>query len=160
MSVSVPGLVAGLGMMHRDYGSLPWRDLFAEAIHQARDGYGATPHYRDFAGEHLDCLRADRRSAAVFLRDGSAPPVGTPIVQPDLARTLEEIAYEGVEGFYRGPLARRLAAGCAEAGVPIGEADLAEFDGRAAGADPHRLSRSDRARSAARIRPASCCCRS
>ena len=38
-----------------------------------------------FAGEHLDCLRADRRSAAVFLADGEAPPVGAPIVQPDLA---------------------------------------------------------------------------
>src|SRR3954466_4642874 len=123
MSVSVPGLVAGLGMMHRDYGSLPWRDLFAEAIHRARDGYGATPHYRDFAGEHLDCLRADRRSAAVFLRDGNAPFVGTPIVQPDLARTLEEIAYEGVEGFYCGPLGRRLTAACAAAGLPVGESD-------------------------------------
>src|SRR4051794_7801375 len=102
MSVSVPGLIAGLGMMHRDYGRLPWRDLFAEAIHQARDGYGATPHYREFAAEHLDCLRADRRSAAAFLEDGKAPRVGKPIVQPDLARTLEEIATEGVEGFYRG----------------------------------------------------------
>src|SRR3954454_18763517 len=112
MSVSVPGLVAGLGMMHRDYGSLPWRDLFAEAIHLARDGYGATPHYHHFAAEHLDCLRADRRSAAVFLRDGNAPPVGPPILQPDLAHTLEEIATEGVEGFYRGPFGRRLAAAC------------------------------------------------
>jgi gamma-glutamyltranspeptidase/glutathione hydrolase len=114
-------------MMHRDYGRLQWRDLFAEAIHLARDGYGATPHYRDFAAEHLDCLRADRRSAAVFLEDGRAPGVGRPIVQPDLARTLEEIASEGAECLYRGTLARRLAAACAEAGVPIGEADLAEF---------------------------------
>src|SRR5947199_7236427 len=54
MSVSVPGLMAGLGMMHRDYGRLPWRELFAEAIRHAREGYGATPHYREFAGEHRD----------------------------------------------------------------------------------------------------------
>jgi gamma-glutamyltranspeptidase len=128
MSVSVPGLVAGLGLMHRDYGRLPWRDLFAEAIHHARDGYGATPHYRDFAREHLACLRADRRSAAVFLRDGTAPAVGAPIVQPDLARTLEEIAADGAACFYRGALARRLAAACAAAGVPVGAADLAEFE--------------------------------
>src|SRR4051812_9086916 len=74
MSVSVPGLVAGLGMMHRDYGKLPWRDLFAEAIHHARQGYGATPHYRDFAAEHLDCLRADRRSAATYLEAGGGAP--------------------------------------------------------------------------------------
>src|SRR5437588_431375 len=70
MSVSLPGMVAGLGMMHRQFGRLPWHELFAEAIGHARDGFGATPHYRHFADEHLDCLRADRRSAAVFLHDG------------------------------------------------------------------------------------------
>ncbi len=128
MSVSVPGMVAGLGMMHRQFGRLPWHDLFAEAIRCARDGFGATPHYRHFAGEHLATLRADRRSAASFLRDGMAPPVGGPIVQSDLARTLEEIAGEGAECFYRGALARRLAAGCAEAGALLDEADLAEFE--------------------------------
>src|SRR6185503_11142619 len=128
MSVSVPGMVAGLGMMHRQYGRLPWRDLFAEAIRHAAEGYGATPHYRHFAGEHLACLRADRRSAAAFLHGGEAPPVGAAIVQPDLARTLEEIAAEGAECLYRGALARRLAAGCAEAGAPVAQSDLAEFE--------------------------------
>src|SRR5437899_7294060 len=46
LSVSVPGLMAGLGMMHRRFGHLPWRDLFTEAVHYARDGFGATPPYR------------------------------------------------------------------------------------------------------------------
>ncbi len=128
MSVSVPGMVAGLGMMHRQFGRLQWRDLFAAAIDYAAYGFGATPHYRHFAGEHLACLRADWRSAAAFLEDGDAPTVGFPVVQPDLARTLEEIAAEGAECFYRGALARRFAAGCAAAGAPVEEADLAEFE--------------------------------
>src|SRR5580700_758460 len=128
LSVSLPGLVAGLGAMHRQFGRLPWRDLFAEAIRYASDGFGATPHYRHFADEHAATLRADPRSAAVFLKAGTAPAAGTPIVQRDLARTLEEIAGEGAECFYRGGLARRIAAACAAAGVPIGKADLAEFE--------------------------------
>src|SRR5204862_3235434 len=69
---------------------------------------------------------ADRRSAAVFLAGGDPPPVGHPIVQPDLADALEEIAAEGADCLYRGALARRLAAGCAEAGAFVAEADLAE----------------------------------
>src|SRR5947207_5102641 len=97
LSVSVPGMLAGLGAMHREYGRLPWAELCAEAVRLARDGFGATPHYRHFAGEHLATLRADRRSAVAFLADGSAPPVGHPIVQPDLADTLEEIAAEGAD---------------------------------------------------------------
>src|SRR5579863_8661148 len=128
MSVSVPGMVAGLGMMHRQFGRLRWRGLFIEAIHYARDGFGATPHYRHFAGEHRATLAADRRSAAVLLHEGAAPALGAPIVQPDLARSLEEIAGEGAECLYRGALARRLAAACGAAGVPVGEADLAEFE--------------------------------
>src|SRR5437899_1415985 len=53
---------------------------------------------------------------------------GPPIVQADLARTLEEIASEGAECLYRGALARRLAAACADAGVPVGDSDLAAFE--------------------------------
>lgn len=127
LSVSVPGMLAGLGMMHRDYGTLPWAPLCGEAIRLARDGFGATPNYRHFAGEHLACLRADRRSAAVFLRDGAAPAVGTPIVQPELARTLEEIAAEGADCFYRGALARRLGKALPECGVLVAKTDLGEF---------------------------------
>jgi gamma-glutamyltranspeptidase len=49
-------------------------------------------------------------------------------VQPDLARTLEEIAEDGAETFYRGRLARRLAAGLDAAGALVSAADLAEFE--------------------------------
>jgi gamma-glutamyltranspeptidase/glutathione hydrolase len=127
LSVSVPGMLGGLGLMHREYGTLPWAQLCAEAIRLARDGFGATPHYRHFAGDHLDCLRADRTSAAIFLRDGKAPKVGALIVQPELARTLEEIAAEGAECFYRGALARRLGKALPECGTLVAEADLTEF---------------------------------
>ncbi len=128
MSASVPGMIGGLGMMHAQFGRLKWADLFAEAIRHAREGYGATPHYRHFADEHRAALRADKRSAAAFLANGDAPAVGGAIVQPDLANTLEEIAGDGAECFYRGALARRLAAGCADIGAPIAAADLTEFE--------------------------------
>ncbi|HZT86760.1 MAG TPA: gamma-glutamyltransferase [Stellaceae bacterium] len=128
LSVSVPGMLAGLGMMHREHGRLPWRDLCAEAIHYARHGFAATPHYRHFADDGAAVLRADRRSAGVFLRDGAAPAAGTSIVQMELAAALEEIAEEGTECFYRGRLARRLAAGLGECGALVGEADLAEYE--------------------------------
>jgi gamma-glutamyltranspeptidase/glutathione hydrolase len=128
LSVSVPGTVAALGAMHRSFGRLPWRELFAEAIGFARDGFGATPHYCHLTGEYRATLELDPRSTAIFLTDGRIPPVGTPIVQPDLAHTLEEIASEGAETFYRGRLARRLAAGLATAGSLISTGDLETFE--------------------------------
>src|SRR5271169_5564612 len=95
LSVSVPGTVAGLGLMHRRFGRLPWRDLFAEAISLARDGFGATRSYSHFAEESLATLTIDPKTTTTFLADGKAPPLGAPIVQPDLARSLEEIAADG-----------------------------------------------------------------
>jgi len=128
LSVSVPGMLAGLGMMHKQYGTLPWAQLCAEAIRLARDGFGATPHYTRFAGDLAPVLRADKRSAAVFLRDGEGPAVGTTITQPELARALEEIAAEGADCLYRGTLSRRLGKALPECGTLVTEADLAEFE--------------------------------
>jgi gamma-glutamyltranspeptidase len=128
LSVSVPGTVAGLDAMHRSFGRLPWRDLFAEAIAFARDGFGATRAYSHFAEEYRATLMADPRSAAIFLTKGLPPTLGSPIVQPGLARTLEEIASDGSETFYRGRLARRLAAGLQAAGSLVSARDLETFE--------------------------------
>jgi gamma-glutamyltranspeptidase len=126
-SVSVLGSLGGIAAMHAAHGSRAWAGLAAAAIGYARDGFAATRHYTHFAGDSLAVLRPDPRSREIFLRDGAAPPLGTLIIQPDLARTLEEIAADGAESFYRGALAARLAAGMAERGVPITAADLAAY---------------------------------
>ena len=128
LSVSVPGTLAGLDAMHKSFGRLPWRDLFAEAIAFAGGGFGATRSYCHFAEEYRTTLAADPRSAAIFLHKGSPPPLGAPIVQPALARTLEEIAADGADSFYRGRLARRLAAGLEAAGSLVSAADLEAFE--------------------------------
>jgi len=128
-SVSTPGLLAGIGAMHAAHGALSWQQLCGPAIEHAREGFAVTHHYRDFAGSVRPILAADRRSRAVFLGDldVGVPPVGALIRQPDLARTLEEIADDGTDTFYRGRLAKRLAAGMQEAGVLVGATDLAAF---------------------------------
>ena len=128
LSVSTPGCLAGLAAMHATLGSLPWRQLCGPAIACARDGFAATHHYRHFAAEVRAMLATDARSRGVFLAgpDAAAPPLASIIRQPDLARTLEEIAQDGAETFYRGRLAQRLAAGMREAGVLVDARDLAE----------------------------------
>jgi gamma-glutamyltranspeptidase len=131
LSVSVPGTLAGLDMMHREFGRLPWRQLFAEAISLARDGFGATRAYCHFANDHRDTLLFDPRATVIFLDDGKVPALGAPIVQPNLAHTLEEIAADGADSFYRGRLARRLATELEAAGCLVQERDLAAFTAEA-----------------------------
>ena len=124
-STSTPGLLAGLALLHARHGSLPWARLVAPAIEAARDGFAATHAYRHFAADCLAKLRASAPSTARFLAGETAPALGTLVVQPELAETLEAIAAEGAEGFYRGRLATRLAAGIAAAGGLVDAADLA-----------------------------------
>ncbi len=128
LSVSTPGFLAGIGALHAAHGTLPWARLCAPAIEHARDGFPATHHYRHFVRDVRSVVAADRRSHAVFLAGlaQGEPPLASLIVQSDLARTLEEIAADGIETFYRGRLARRLAAGMKEAGVLVDERDLSE----------------------------------
>ena len=128
LSVSTPGMLAGLAALHAAKGSRPWRELCAPAIEHARDGFAATHHYRHFSAGGRDVLAADRRSHAVFLGglETGVPALAAIIRQPDLARTLEEIAEGGAETFYRGALAKRLATGMRAAGVLVDERDLAE----------------------------------
>ena len=127
LAVSVPGSVGAWGAMHARFGLRPWTALFEAAVHYAQDGFGVTRACRHFAGEQVTSLRGDSRSARVFLRDGRPPGLGTPIVQADLARTLDRLAAAGADDFYRGDIARQLAAGCQAAGSLVGAEDLAAF---------------------------------
>jgi gamma-glutamyltranspeptidase/glutathione hydrolase len=127
LSVSVPGTVGGLGAMHKALGRNSWASLFDAAVHYAREGYGATHAYRRVATEKQPRLAADPRSRKVFLDDGAVPKLGAIVRQSDLARTLEELAQEGADGFYRGGLAKRVARGMADVGTLIVADDLAAF---------------------------------
>jgi gamma-glutamyltranspeptidase/glutathione hydrolase len=147
LSASVPGMLAGLAAMHRSFGRLPWHELFTEAIAFARDGFGATPHYRHFAAEYRPTLVTDSRSREIFLADSAAPAVGAPIRQSDLARTLEEIGSDGAETFYRAAGAA-LVGRARSGGGADHEGRSRSLHGGRAGADRDRLSRIDRARGA------------
>ena len=70
LSVSVPGMLSGLGAMHRQYGRLPWARVCSEAVRLARDGFGATPNYRQFARDRLAVMNPDNRSAALSCATG------------------------------------------------------------------------------------------
>ena len=125
LAVSTPALVAGLGELHAGAAACPGRRCSSAAIHHAREGFGATPSFRRFTAMAADWLAVDERSKASFLPGGELPPIGTPIRQPALARTLERLAAEGADAFYRGALGRDVARAFAEVGTLVTADDLA-----------------------------------
>ncbi len=126
LAAGVPGSVAGLWEMHREYGSLPWADLVAPAIELARGHEVDEVRSRSLASA-AGRLNRFPASAEQFLEGGEAPAPGTLLEQPDLAATLTAIAEQGPDGFYRGPVAHLIVAEMERGGGFISHQDLADY---------------------------------
>lgn len=106
-------------------GRLPLSRLLADAIHHAQAGSPVTRSQHVNTATRRAELAPQPGFAGVFLPGGQVPATGARFVQPRLGATLARLAAAGLDDFYRGELARALAADLAAAGSPVGLADLA-----------------------------------
>jgi gamma-glutamyltranspeptidase/glutathione hydrolase len=124
-AVGVPGSVAGMVYAEKAYGKLTLGQVMAPAIKLARDGYLlAWQDARDFQDKDLAKFSESRR---IFQRDGNYYKQGEVFRQPELARTLKRIA-QNPDDFYRGAMARELAASMQKGGGLITAEDLAHYE--------------------------------
>ena len=127
LSIAVPGAVKGYLELQAKYGKLPRAKVLAPAIRAATQGFVVTPKYRDLTDKRLSCLQGNPEAARIFLRDGAAPPLGTKLTQPDLARTLTLLAKQGDAPFYKGALAKAVVASVQAAGGVLSLEDLSGY---------------------------------
>lgn len=104
--------------------ALPLPRLLADAIDYAETGIPVTASQAAASAAKYAELCDLPGFAAAFLPDGAPPQAGSRFCQPALAATLRQLAQEGLDSFYRGPLAERLAAGMAQLEMPVTLADL------------------------------------
>ena len=124
-AVTVPGAVSAWSALSRRFGRLPFATLAAPAIDYARNGFPVSPvisHLWAMGGERLG---GQPGFADCFLPGGRAPQAGELFRSEGHASTLEAIADSHGEAFYRGPLARKMAAHARENGGLMTEDDLA-----------------------------------
>jgi gamma-glutamyltranspeptidase/glutathione hydrolase len=110
MSVTVPGALAGWDMLVRTHGRRTLAQALEPAIGYARDGFPLTPIIAAQWGGETAFLQRDSAAAATFLPGGHAPKAGEWFRNPDYARTLQEIADQGIGTFYGGALGQRIVA--------------------------------------------------
>jgi gamma-glutamyltranspeptidase/glutathione hydrolase len=127
LAAGIPGVPAAMAHLAHKYGRLPLPQSLAPAIRIAREGFAVDDHYQRFAKMRLKVLRAHDATAKIFLYHNDVPPLGYLLKQPDLAKTLQAIAADGAEDFYRGRLARKLASGVQAAGGIWDAADLRAY---------------------------------
>jgi gamma-glutamyltranspeptidase/glutathione hydrolase len=126
-AVGVPGSVAGLWALHQQLGSKPWRDLVAPAIALARDGFAVDAVLHGSIEYKTKRLANNAASAALWLPGGHPRDTGERVTNPELAATLERIASNGPDGFYKGETANAIVAEMQRGGGLIDANDLAHY---------------------------------
>lgn len=109
-SVGAPGVLRMLEMAHKEHGRLPWKVLFGPAIKLAEEGFKVSPRLNGLLSWDRYLVRDPVARAYFFDEQGKPRPVGYLLKNPELARTLREIAEGGADAFYQGRIANDIAA--------------------------------------------------
>ncbi len=132
-ALTVAGTVSGWGQAQQLSrqslgGRLPLSRLLADSIHYAEHGMPVTLSQSALTAAKRADIEHVPGFAQTFLPQGEVPQTGQWFKQPRLADTLSRIARRGTDEFYRGALARQMAAELQAVGSPLTLADLKAHD--------------------------------
>ncbi|MEM1200482.1 MAG: gamma-glutamyltransferase [Pseudomonadota bacterium] len=107
-SVTVPSALDAWDRLVRDHGRMPLADVLAPAIGYARDGYPISSRvFADSEGAK-ELMAGDANVAAAYMPGGTLPQIGQMLRLPALAQTLQTVADEGRDAFYKGEIAQHI----------------------------------------------------
>jgi gamma-glutamyltranspeptidase/glutathione hydrolase len=121
------GMPAGICAASRRFGSMPLAELVAPAVALARDGVALNRQQAYVVALLEGIVTSTAECAALFAPNGAPLPEGATLRQPELADALELLAQEGDAPFYRGEVARAVAAWVGERGGRLTLADLGAY---------------------------------
>lgn len=126
LTVTIPGAVSGWAEALRRRGTLTLAEALEPAIGYADEGFPVTARlHRDLAssGESLNPPGRE-----VYLPGGEAPPVGSILRNPALARTLRTLARDGAGALYGGEVGEALASFVSGRGGHLTSADFRDHE--------------------------------
>lgn len=134
---AVPGNLAGWAKALKDYGTMPLTTVFETAIEYLENGIPITEMDQAMWEGTVDRVAPHPESAAIYLKNGKDPyVVGDFFVNKPLAKTMKRIAREGINVFYKGEIAKEIAAAFARDGGFITASDLASVPDKVQWVDP------------------------
>jgi len=110
LPVSVPGCVDGWFEMHDMFGHLPMKDILQPAITYAREGFPVTEIIAEAFKTDAEMIKEYPNVKEIYMPAGKTPEKGEVFRNPMLANTLERIVKGGRYEFYKGSIAREIAA--------------------------------------------------
>ena len=127
-TVAVPGTVAGLVRLSREFGRLPLSEVMAPAVGLAEQGFPMPAAEAARIARLRDQLLESEGARTHFLQpDGSPYTAGSLFVQPDLGATLRAIQAGGADAFYAGEIGARIAEDMRLHDAHVTAADLRDY---------------------------------
>jgi gamma-glutamyltranspeptidase/glutathione hydrolase len=127
LSAAIPGMPAGLVHLSKQYGKLPLSESLLPAIRYAQTGFAVGERYLKLLKFREAVIHHYPETAAIFLDKGKLPERFSLLRQPDLAKTLSNLANSGREGFYNGSTADKLVESVNKAGGIWTKNDLESY---------------------------------
>ncbi|MBL7688862.1 MAG: gamma-glutamyltransferase [Bdellovibrionaceae bacterium] len=136
MASGVPGVPAGLQEMHKKYGKVAWRKLFAPAIRLAEQGFPVSGEWAEQTkAEFENFTTLGKKTFGRIVLDKSKPPreryeplkAGDLLKQPKLAKALRLLQRKGAAAFYEGAVATDILAATDATGGIMKADDLKNY---------------------------------
>jgi gamma-glutamyltranspeptidase/glutathione hydrolase len=126
LSWSVPGCVDGWEELRKRFGTMSFAQLLEPSINYAENGFPVTEVIAGYWKAAETRLQKRPDAAGTYLPSGHAPHAGEVFRNPNLARSYREIAQYGRDGYYKGRIARAIAAFSAKNGGLFNEQDFTD----------------------------------
>ncbi len=110
LSVGVPGTLATWEAALDRFGTKSLKEMLKPSILLATRGFRVDETFAQQTAANQARFAAFPATAELFLPNGAPPVVGSTFKNPDLAKTLREIALRGTDAFYEGAIADEIAA--------------------------------------------------
>ncbi len=109
LAVAVPGALAGWNYGLKKYGTKSLADVSQKAIEIAEKGFEVGQTFSSINKDEYEKLAKNAGEETIYLKNGFPYEVGDFFRNPDLAKTLRVIASRGIDEFYKGEIASKIA---------------------------------------------------
>jgi gamma-glutamyltranspeptidase/glutathione hydrolase len=124
-AISVPGVVAGLDLALRSFGTKTWKDVAAKALELAENGFVIEKKVRRQLEDWRE--RTDEHSIRAYFGSNNLPEVGDLWVQKDHARVIRALIEQGAAAMYRGDIPREICRQVQAHGGVLTEEDFVHY---------------------------------
>jgi gamma-glutamyltranspeptidase / glutathione hydrolase len=136
LASGVPGVPAGLFAVHKKYGKIAWKKLFAPALRLADKGFAVSGQWASQTKECFEAFNgAGKKAFGRMVLDKMKPPkeryeplqAGNILKQPKLAKALRLLRDRGIDPFYKGVIAKDIIKTVGETGGVISADDMKSY---------------------------------